>query len=665
MHIAAIPNRNSPPAILLRESYREKGKVGSRTPANLSGLPPQSVEILRRFLKGENLVSTDALEIIEDGSPAHGHVDAVMAAMRRLDFSGLICSRRSRRRDLVVAMVAARILEPKSEPATTLWRADTTLPEMLNVSDADEDDLYDAMDWLLERQGRIENKSAGRRLENNALAPYDLTSSCFEGQTCPLAAPGHNRDQKKGKLQVNYGLLTNRKGIPIAVPVFEGSTGDPKTLVPQVEKMRDAFGIEKFVMVGDRGMLTRKQVDALHDIDGVDWIGALRPEAIKKLAASGAIQMGLFDERNLFEVRHPDFPGERLVACRNEVLAHRRAIKRDSLLKAAVKELYKVRGMVERGRLSGKNEIDVRVRGILKKCGIGKHFDLDIREDGFNYRVNEDAPIAQVTAKSKGNQELIEKRLKRSRRHIESITRQLAKLSRKVDNGRLHGQDKIGVRVGKVINKYKAGKHFDLDIRGNDFSFGINRDKVKKEAALDGIYIVRTSLSKERMDADETVRGYKLLSQVERAFRSFKTADLMVRPIRHRPEDRVRAHIFLCMLAYYVQRHMMEAWRPLLYADEDQKTKDLRDPVAPAKRSDSAMKKVSAGRLDDGSGVYSFRTLLGHLCAIARATCHCSGERGASDTFTMITRRNPKQQKAFDLLQTIRAQTARSHQGEF
>lgn len=654
MYIATIPNRNSPPAILLRESYRENGKVKSRTLANLSSLPPQAIDILRRSLKGEDLVSTDAFEIVEDGSPAHGHVDAVMTAMRRLDFSRLICSRRSRQRDLIVALVAARILEPRSKLATTAWWADTTLPEILDVSDADEDDLYDAMDWLLERQGHIENKLARRHLENNALALYDLTSSYFEGQTCPLAALGHNRDGKKGKLQVNYGLLTNRKGIPVAVSVFEGNTGDPKTLMPQVEKMRDAFGIEQFVMVGDRGMLTQKQIDALHDIDGVDWIGALRPEAIKKLATNGAIQMGLFDERNLLEIKHPDFSGERLIACRNAELAHRRAIKRESLLKATVKELDIVKGMVRRGRLSGKKEIDARVRAILKKYRIGKHFELDIREDGFNYRVNEDALIAEVTAKSKGNHELIEKRLKRSRRHIESIAKQLAKLSQKVDKGRLHGQDQIGVRVGKVINKYKVGKHFDLDIRDNDFSFEINRDKVKKEAALDGIYIVRTSLSKERMDADETVRSYKLLSQAERAFRSFKTVDLMVRPIRHRLEGRVRAHIFLCMLAYYVQWHMMEAWRPLLYADEDQKAKDLRDPVAPAKRSDSAMKKVRTKRLDDGSRVYSFRSLLSHLGAIVRATCRCSGGKDASATFTMITRRNPKQQEAFDLLQTIR-----------
>ena len=654
MYIATVPNRKSPPALLLRESYREKGKVKTRTLANLSCLPPQSIDILRRSLKGENLVSTNAFEIVENGSPAHGHVDAVTTAMRRLGFSQLISSRRSRERDLVVAMVVARILEPKSKLATTLWWEDTTLPETLEVSDANEKDLYDAMDWLLERQNRIENKLASRHLKSNALALYDLTSSYFEGETCPLAALGHNRDGKKGKLQVNYGLLTNRKGIPVAVSVFKGNTGDPKTLMPQVEKMRDEFGIDQFVMVGDRGMLTQKQVDELRGIDGVDWIGALRPEAIKKLATNGAIQMGLFDERNLFELKHPDFPGERLIACRNIELAHRREIKRENLLKATVKELDKVRGMVRRGRLRGKNEIEARVRGILKKYKIGKHFELDIRDDGFNYKVNENALISEIMAKCKGNQELIGKRLKRSRSHIESIEKQFAKLIQKIDKGSLHGQDAIGVRVGKVINKYKVGKHFELDIRDNDFNFEINQDKVRKEAALDGIYIIRTSLPKERMDADETVLSYKLLSQAERAFRSFKTVDLMVRPIRHRLEDRVKAHIFLCMLAYYVQWHMMEAWRPLLYADEDQKAKDLRDPVAPAKRSDSAVKKVKAKRLDDGSKAYSFRSLLGHLGAIVRATCRCPDKKDASATFTMTTRPNPKQQRAFDLLRTIR-----------
>jgi transposase len=650
MYVATIPNRNSPPAILLRESYREDGKVNTRTLANISCLPDQSVELLRRSLNGEKLVSAqDAFEIIEDGSPAHGHVDAVLAAMRRLGFPGLICSKNSRFRDLVVAMVVARILEPKSKNATTLWWADTTLPETLGIKDADEDDLYEAMDWLLKRQSSIEKKLAARHLENDGLSLYDLTSSYFEGAMCPLAALGHNRDGKKGKLQINYGLLTNQQGIPIAVSVFKGNTGDPKTLLPQVNKMRDEFELEKFVLVGDRGMLTQKQVDALRDMDGIDWIGALRPEAIKKIVKSGTFQMGLFDERNLFELEHPDFPDERLIACRNIELAYKRAAKRKNLIEATVKELDKVKRMVQRGRLHGKTEIGTCLQNILKKYKIAKHFKLNIRKDGFDYKINKKALVAEVIAKGKGDRKLIKKRLKRSRRHIESINKQLAKVRLRIKKGRLYGQDKIGVRVGKVLNKYKVGKHFDLDICDDDFTFVVNKDKVKAEAALDGIYIIRTSLSRERMDADTTVRSYKQLSEVERAFRSFKTIDLMVRPIYHHLEDRVRAHIFLCMLAYYIQWHIMEAWRPLLYADDEQEAKASRDPVAPAKRSDSAMQKIHTKRIDDGSRVHSFRSLLGHLGAIVRATCRCPD--GAK--FTMVTKYNAKQQRAFDLLQTI------------
>ncbi|MCU0558404.1 MAG: IS1634 family transposase [Desulfobacterales bacterium] len=646
MYIATIPNRKSPPAILLREGYRENGKVKSRTLANLTSLPPQAIEILRRYLAGENIVSAEqAFEILQDGSPAHGHVDAVMIAMRRLGFSALICSRRSPQRDLVVAMVAARILKPKSKLATTHWWADTTLPDTLEIAAADENDLYEAMDWLLERQDEIEKKLALRHLANKGIALYDLTSSYFEGQCCPLAARGHNRDGKKGKLQVNYGLLTNRVGIPVAVSVFEGNTGDPKTLLPQVEKIRDEFGIDTFVMVGDRGMLTQKQIDVLRTLDGIDWIGALRPEAIKKLVNNGAIQMGLFDERNLFELQHPDFPGERLVACRNVDLARRRAIKRENLLAATIKELEKVKQMVRRRRLCGKEDIGAH--------NIGKHFVVDVREDGFDFKVDQDALVAEVTARSTGSQELIAKRLKRAAGHINSITKRLESLRQMIGKGKLHGKAAIGVRVGKVINKYKVGKHFKLDIHDDDFNFEIDQDKVRAEAALDGIYIVRTSLAKEQMDASATVRGYKQLSQAERAFRSFKTVDLMVRPIRHRLEDRVRAHIFLCMLAYYVQWHMMEAWRPLIYADEEQQEKTFRDPVAPAKRSDSAMRKVHTKSLDDGSPVHSFRSLLDHLGAIVRATCRCPGTDDESSTFTIITKANPKQQKAFDLLQSI------------
>lgn len=655
MYIINVPNRNSPPAILLRESFRENGKVKNRTLANLTCLPTHSVETLRRSLKGENLVSPqEAFEIIEDGSPAHGHIDAVLTAMKRLGFSRLISSGNSRQRDLVVAMVAARIIEPQSKRATTLWWADTTLPEILGICDANENELYDAMDWLLDRQDNIEKKLADRHLENNGLALYDLTSSYFEGETCPLAARGHNRDGKKGKLQVNYGLLTNRLGIPVAVSIFEGNTGDPKTLLPQVTKIRDKFGIEHFVLVGDRGMLTQKQIDVLHDTKGADWIGALRPEAIKKLVNNDVVQMGLFDERNLFELTHPDFPKERLVACRNPELARRRATTRDSLIAATVIELNKVKKMVEAKRLRSSKEIDGRARKILKKYKIGKHFTLKIKDDELDYVFDEKGLVEELTTESNGDKHTIDKRLQRADCHIDSICQQLAKLDITTKRGQLYGQDKIGVRIGKVINKYKVGKHFELDIRDDYFDFEINQEKVQAEATLDGIYIVRTSLPKERMGADETVRSYKQLSKVERAFRSFKTVDLMVRPIRHRTENRVKAHILLCMLAYYVQWHMMESWRPLLYADQEQEAKDYRDPVAPAKRSDSAMNKVASKQLEDGSAVHSFRTLLDHLGAIVRATCRCLNDDDKSSTFTMDTKPNQKQQKALELLQTIK-----------
>ena len=566
MYITRVPNRKSPPAILLRESYRDNGKVKSRTLANLSKLPPASIELLRRSLHGEQLLpASEAFEAI--ASSHHGHVQAVLQAMRRLGFAELIAARASRQRDVVVAMVVARILEPHSKLATTRWWRITTLPSLLGISDADEDDLYQALDWLLERQDRIEGKLAARHLEHDGLALYDLSSSYFEGVTCPLAAFGHNRDRKKGKLQVNYGLLTNPRGIPVAVSVFKGNTGDPTTLLPQLTKVRDQFGLERFVLVGDRGMITQKQVDVLRDIDGVEWIAALRPEAIDKLLDSGALQMGLFDQRNLFELTHPDFPGERLVACRNPDLAKRRAEKRKSLLEATADELHKVCRMVERGRL--------------------------------------------------------------------------------------HGQDAIGVRVGKVVNKYKVAKHFTLDIRDHSFDFEIDEDKVAAEAALDGLYVVRTSLSTQRMNSEDAVRSYKLLSQVERAFRSLKTIDINVRPIRHRLETRVRAHIFLCMLAYYVQWHMLEAWRPLLFCDEEQQSKTSRDPVAPAKRSEAALRKVQTRILDDGTEVHSFRTLLKHLSAIVRNVCRLPGSDPHAPTFDIVTTPDPKQQRAYDLLENI------------
>ncbi|MFH1842674.1 MAG: IS1634 family transposase [bacterium] len=432
--------------------------------------------------------------------------------MKRLGFDELIASTRSRERDLVLGMVAARLIEPDSKLATTRWWHTTTLPAELGVADADEDDLYDAMDWLLKRQPSIEKKLAARHLKEGGLVLFDLTSSYFEGVTCPLAA--HNRDGKKGKLQVNWGLLSDDRGRPVAVSVFKGNTGDPKTLMPQVRKVKEDFGIEAMVMVGDRGMITQTQIDEIKGLDGVDWITALKTEGIKTLVEGGALQMELFDERNLFEMTHPDYPGERLVACLNPELRKLRGHKRRSLLEATSRELEKVRSMVERGKLKGK------------------------------------------------------------------------------------GPDEIGVRVGKVVNNYKVAKHFVLDIQESRFDFHIDEKKVEAEAALDGIYVIRTSLDEKRSSAEDAVRHYKKLVLIEQAYRSLKTIDLQTRPIRHHTEDRVRAHIFLCMPACYVEWYMREAWRSLLFCDEDQEAKKTRDPVAPAKRSEAALNKVHSKVLD-------------------------------------------------------------------
>jgi transposase len=655
MYIATIPNRNSPPAILLREGYREDGKVKTRTLANLSKLPAAAIAVLRQVLQGKTMVPADELfEIVEDGSRTHGHVEAVLTAMRRLGFPALIHSRPSRQRDLVVAMVAARILSPQSKLATTRWWFSTTLPETLGLDQVDEDDLYQAMDWLLEQQSNIEKKLASRHLQEGGLALYDLTSSYFEGVTCPLAELGHNRDGKKGKLQVNYGLLTNPRGIPVAVSVFKGNTGDPKTLLPQVDKMRKEFHRKQFVLVGDRGMITQTQIDALRDIQGCGWITALRPEAINKLLAGGAIQRGLFDERNLFELTHPDFPGERLVACRNPDLAERRARKRTSMLEATSRELERVSRMVSRGRVRGQKAIGEEVKKILKQYKIGKHYKVEIREDGFDYQLDRDALAAEL-AKNHGNPQDAQTQLARLERHIEAIAQKFEKLQQRTKQGQLHGRDAIGVRVGKVVDKYKMSKHIVLHITDDSFTFDINQQSVNAEAALDGIYVVRSGAAAKALDADQTVRSYKMLSNVERAFRCLKSIDLLVRPIRHRLENRVKAHLFLCMLAYYVQWHMTEAWRPLLFADEDQVSKASRDPVAPAERSDAALKKVQSKQLDDRSGVHSFRTLLNDLARIVSNLCRCPALGPEAPTFTKTTTPNPHQLRALNLLQSITA----------
>src|ERR1700687_1351718 len=567
MHIDIVPNRNSPPAVLLRESYREGTHVRKRTLANLPALSAAQVDAIRRTLRGETLVPlADRFEIVH--SHHHGHVQAIRIAITQLGFESLIASRPSRERDLIVAMVMARIIEPTSKLATTRWWHTTTIPELFGVADADEDDLYAALDWLMTRQGRIEKKLAARHLHKGGFVLYDLTSSYFEGKTSRLAALGYNRDGKSGKLQVNYGLLTDPRGRPVAVSVFAGNTGDPKTWIPQVEKLQKTFAIEHLVLVGDRGMISQKQINALKQREGIDWITALRTGAMRKLVDGGHIQLGLFDERNLFEVTHPDFPGERLVACRNPQLARLRADKRQSLLDATSRELEHVRGMISRGRIKGKAA--------------------------------------------------------------------------------------IGVRIGKVINKYKMSKHVVLDIRDDGFDFHLDDDKVSAEAALDGLYVIRTSVPAPRLATDDVVRSYKMLSQVEQAFRSLKTIDLEVRPIRHWVEDRVKAHIFLCMLAHYVVWHMMESWRELLFCDEDQQAKTMRDPVAPAKRSRAALDKVHAKVLDDGTPVHSFQTLLKDLSSIVSNACRRPGAATAGEpTFDVVTTPNPSQQRAYDLLKSI------------
>lgn len=569
MYIDIVPNREAPPTVLLRESFREGKSIRKRTVANLSSLPMQQVELISRVLKGESLSAVaDRLEVV--ASPHHGHVEAVRIAMKRLGLEQLIASRPSPERARVMAMVAARILEPGTKLATTRWWHATTIPQTFGVADADEDDLYAAMDWILERQDRIEQKLAARHLSDDSLVLYDLSSSYFEGVTCPLAALGHNRDGKKGKLQVNYGLLTDARGRPVAVSVFKGNTADPKTLMPQVRKMKERFGIKTFVMVGDRGMISQTQVDEIKgdkDNEGIAWITALKTQAIRGLVEDEALQLELFDERNLFEITHPDYPGERLVACRNPELRKLRGHKRRSLLEATARELEKVRGMAARGKLQGK--------------------------------------------------------------------------------------DDIGVRVGKVIDKYKVAKHFVRDIRDDGFDFHIDEQKVAAEAALDGVYVIRTSLAKERVSAEDAVRSYKLLSTVERAFRSMKTLDLKVRPIHHHLEKRVRAHIFLCMLAYYVEWHMREVLRPMLFGDEDQDAKMTRDPVAPAKRSEAALRKVRSKTLDDGTVVHSFQTLLAVLSGIVRNVCRVPGAASPQATFEVLTTPDAKQQRAYDLLETI------------
>ena len=567
MHIDGVPNRSSRPTYLLRESYRQGKKVRKRTLANLSALSDEQIDAIRAVLSGHSVRAVDELWQTTR-SRSHGAVQAVRVAMQRLGFESLIASRASPERDRVCAMVAARVLAPHTKLATTRWWHTTTLAEEYGVVETDEMDLYAAMDWLLERQGQIQKKLSARHLCEGALALYDLSSSYFEGNCCPLAKIGYSRDGKRNTPQVNYGLLTTRTGCPVAISVYEGNTADVSTLMPQVKQLREQFGLERLVLVGDRGMISHKAIDSLRALEGLAWITALKSSQIRALVHGGELQLGLFDERNLFEFAHPDFPGERLMACRNADLGRLRAHKRQALLEATEKELQKVQARIE--------------------------------------------------------------------------------------NGSLAGRDKIGVRVGKVLNKYKVGKHFALTIEESDFQFQRLEPQIAAEAALDGIYVIRTSVAKKQMTSAEAVRSYKALAEVERAFRSMKTIDLHIRPIHHRLEGRVRAHILLCMLAYYVEWHMREAWRELMFAaDEDQERKKHRDPVAAAERSEAALDKVATCKLKDGSPAHSFRTLLEELSTIVRNTCQPRLEQRTGSTFQMTTLPNPAQQRAMQLLQSI------------
>lgn len=566
MYVETVPNRNSPPAILLRESFREGKQVRKRTLANISDWPASQIESLRRVLKGETFQDAGNLDIIR--SLPHGHVAAVLGTIRKLGIAPMIDAAPSRQRDLVIAMIASRILEPRSKLATARGldreTATSSLVDTLELGSATADDLYEAMDWLFSRQTRIENRLAKQHLSNGTLVLYDVSSTYFEGRCCPLARLGHSRDERSGNLQIVFGVLTNAEGCPVAVEVFEGNTGDPKTVASQVRKLQKRFKLERIVLVGDRGMLTSARIrEDLKTVDGVDWITALRAVQIQALVTAGALQLSFFDQRDLAEITHPDYPGERLIACRNPLLAAERSRKRQELLAATEKDLLQIRTRTQRARKP------------------------------------------------------------------------------------LRGKDAIGVAVGKVLGHYKMAKHFELVIEDADFRFERKQSQIDAEAALDGIYVIRTSVLPAAASAQQAVGYYKNLSRVERVFRSTKTVDLKVRPIHHYLADRVRAHILLCMLAYYVEWHMRRALAPILFDDDDPAAAQAqRDSiVAPAKRSPKALHKAQSKRTEDGFPVHSFQTLLADLATVAKNTAVMN-----QTTMQIITTPTPLQQRALELL---------------
>lgn len=554
---------------LLRSSFRDdRGKVQKKTLANLSHLPDPAIDLLKAHLAGRSLVDpADAFQIRRSAS--HGPVLAVLETFRQLGFAQLVSSRPSPQRDLVCALVAARIIRPHSKLATARWWHSTSLPDYFDLADADAEQLYAALDWLLQRQHRIQGKLARRHFAAGGLVLLDLSSSYFEGSACPLAHFGYNRDGKKGKLQVNYGLLCEPHGRPVAVTVFEGNVGDPRIVMPTVRQLRKRFGLTRVVLVGDRGMLVQARLDEFRELDGIDWITALRSGTLRKLQRAGKLDRR---DKSLFEiVEHPDYPDERLVACRNPRLAAQRSRTREALLQATEQLLAPIRASVAAGRPQGEAE--------------------------------------------------------------------------------------IGLRVGAVINRYKVRKHFACQISDSSFEYRRQAHSIDHEAALDGVYVIRTSLAQGELSAADCVRSYKALTRVERAFRTLKTADLQVRPIHHRLTDRVRAHLFLCMLAYYVEWHMREAWRPLLFADEELgEGARRRDPVAAAEPSASAKRKKAERRAADGTPLHSFRTLLEDLQQVTRNVCWAQGPAGTQPAeFELDTPLRAEHARALKLLKEIRA----------
>lgn len=566
MYIERVPNRNSRPAFLLREAWREGKQIRKRTLANLTDWPAAKVEALRRLLRGEALAAPQQLFTIERAVP-HGHVEAILGTVRRLGLDTVVAAKRCRERDLVLALIVERILHPCSKLATTrLWHT-TTLAEELAVGDATEDDVYAAMDWLDARQAKVEAKLARRHLAEGARVFYDVSSSFYEGRTCPLAQFGHDRDGKHGLPIIVYGVLTDEAGRPVAIEVYPGDTGDPTTVPDQVDTLRDRFGLSRVVLVGDRGMLTETQLETLRQFPGVGWISALRGPAIRALVEHGSLQLSLFDEQNLAEITAPEYPGERLVACFNPLLAEERCRKREAL--------------------------------------------LDATEGAF-------AKIAREVA----------------RRRKTPLT-----------------AAEIGVKVGRVRDRFKVGKHFDLTIAEGEFRWARREEAIRGEAALDGIYVIRTSEPSAQLSAAETVRMYKNLAMVERVFRCLKGIDLRVRPIHHRTEPRVRAHFFLCLLAYYVEWHLREALRPLLFEDEQlPQARQTRDPVAPAQPSPSVKRKKAVRRTEDGLPVHSFDTLLATLGTRCRTTCRMTADPTAP-RFQQLTEPTSLQARAMELLQ--------------